>query len=327
MNPLTIRLEDFDHVWRTPIFFGMLFFILLLSWKFLRKLGPWMLAAWLYVVIYALYIVEFPGFPFGLYNTAFQATAGQTLVELLLIPTAILLTTSYTLKNILLCIVSFEIISVWARGYGLMGAPSFDTALIACFVPFCPVWLMGISIGTIVTHHGSTALLILLAQLLGFSIKEKGARIPLLLLIPVALAVAFAHQNNAWFDSVDRLDHYKRYMATWWDQNWFIRAFGFGPGSFIWLGMMKDNYKEPVFFQMHSDFLQIIFELGIIGFSTIAALTVKAYKSAAQSPQLISAIFGCVAFSLTYHPLRFFPSMIMVGFIMKEALYPQKHSA
>ncbi len=103
-----------------------------------------------------------------------------------------------------------------------------------------------------------------------------------------------------------------------------FRIAGVGPGSFMWCSLLIDKFKEPMFLQMHSDWLQLAFEEGIVGILLVIATVLIAVKRALSNKRVLMGIAGASVFALTYHPLRFFPSAIMLALIFSEALVIQK---
>ena len=326
MNPLTIQLDQ-DGLWRFGLFFGMLGCILFFI-NFYRKQIGWIPSiTWGYVLIWCLIRIEWPSFPFGGYNTAFVASAGQTFAEVLVIPAVFVALREKELKRFFYFLNGFMLLEsamVCIFGYGFMVGPSFDTALLAAFLPLASPAVRLISMAVILTHHGSTAILIIIAQQIAFYIKkEKKTCADLCVRLAgsaALIAIAYFHHHGPWFDGMERIQAYKRFMGFWWSRDISTNLFGTGPGSFIWLSMMIDKFKDPVFLQMHSDWLQVTFELGIIGVSLLILLALKTAKDSWSKPRILASSFGCVAFMFTYHPLRFMPSMIVFSFIFSLSI-------
>ncbi len=307
LSPFTIQIDG-GGIWHIVLFCGTALCALKLTWRY---------PLWSYVSVWALYLLEFPGNQFGQYHVAFMATAGQTLAEVLLIPMFVLSLTDEWADRLMKSfhwIILYSIICVWTQRDGFMIAPSFNTALIALYLPFADIPLALTSLVTIGTHHGSTALLILAAYLALFM------RVWSVFIIPVLLLVAYFHSNQAWFDSADRIEHWRRYMA-FWASDWKQIAIGSGPGTFMYLGMMLDEFKPPFFLAMHSDWLQCVFELGLVGLALIGWTIFKCLKRARRNPQVIAGILGCMAMACTYHGLRFFPSAILAALIFRKSLF------
>jgi len=285
--------------------------------KYFKRLGFFVSVFWAYVLISALYILEYPAVPYGQLNIAFMASAGQTLAECIIIPFCIMNLSKRTFISIFNVFICIELFLLWKNGYGLMVAPSFDTAVIACFMPFMWFILMPIALITILTHHGSTAIVILIAQIVAYTLKKK----PILLLaVPVLIGSAYLHTKGKFFDSMERIHTWQFFMQKWWAEGWKIRLFGFHPGSFMWISLLLNRDPTYIYLQLHNDWLQILFELGFIGLGLAIGVFVSAVVKVWNDPKLLAAVFGCGAFACTYHPLRFFPSMVLVTFIFWNAL-------
>lgn len=342
MNPLTLVLGV--DMWRLGLFYGMLICLILFIANKSKDIG-WIAASlWGYVLCSALIIIEYPAVRFGIYNTAFMASAGQTFAEVLLIPMVIIKVPQERMKfifKLFKLVIIFEIIAVWTHHNGLMIAPSFNTTLIALFIPFAGPILAITSIITILFHHGSTAMMVLLAQGLVYAYQYKRFRLPMIAIIPVIVGAAIYHSNGSMLDGSERLIVWKSLLHNWWvgasaiqlaqdghrevlmtyGGTWLSRLFGNGPGSFLWLSLLTEPTKR--FFHAHSEPVQIVLDLGIVGLTLVAATALKALKNVRGNVQLQAAIIGCVAACLTYHVLRFAPSAILIGFIFKQALKEQ----
>lgn len=307
---------DIGGIWRIVLFGGLLFSFAIFLDR-LRNDIPFRVALGLfYVVSRALFILEYPATPFGDEHTAFQATAGQTLAEVVLITVGVL-ATDRKIWNFVSCIVVVEIFAVWFFDHGgLMSWTSLSTAFIALALPFTawPIQIAGVA--TIAFHHGSTALLILAAQLVALALRKKVLR-PVLFFIPVLAVIAYAHSNGPILDGGERLFHYAKFM-TLWAQDWRTIVFGTGAGTFTWISLKVDNFKGDLFLQMHSDWLQIAFEYGLIGVGFALSIFWLATKKAWNNIQALCGAWGAAAFMITYHPLRHFPSAFVIALIVKE---------
>ena len=188
---------------------------------------------------------------------------------------------------------------------------SFDTALIALCLPMCPFWLLLAGIGTIVSHHGSTALVILAVQAL-FYCNEL--RIDFIV-APILMIPAWLFRTSLLAGMDDRIHAWWRYMHAWSHSPWTTITFGAGPGSFAWISMMVDEMKPPVFLYMHNDFLQILFEYGIVGLVLLILFLGMAMKRVPKALLLSIIVFG-----ITYSPLHFFPSEFLIGLIILEGI-------
>ena len=194
MNVLNTQI-DVMGLWRLGIFFGLSGIVLYFSREIEKIRGVGVVFA--YFAIYALFSGEFPALRYGELTTAFTATGAQSFIELFLIIIFIVsFKNQYLLKEIFKWFILAEIASVWIFKMGIMNQTSFDCALIAIFVPFAPIWMMILSFVTVLFHHGSTALLILLAQFATLVVQEEGAILPAMIATPILFFVARMHNTN-----------------------------------------------------------------------------------------------------------------------------------
>lgn len=319
-NPLLTQI-DLGGIWHIAIFAGLSLAIVkwLFDWKSLPVSARFL---WGYVLIFSLFVLEWPALHFGVYTAAYQVQAGQVFAEAVFTPLAAFIFFRMIRRGIIF-LAFFLCVCVWFNIPGLMLAGSFNSALAALTIPFIPWWAALVVIGTVLTHHASTALMVIAAQLFAFALKTKRARLPLALALPVLVGIAYLHQHGAWFDSTERLVHWKEYMSFWLKEPRWI-AIGVGPGSFIWTSAMIDHFSGPIFMQMHNDWLQILWELGAVGLGLVLWVFVSATRSAWDSVESLAGIFGCAAFGLTYHPTRFFPSALLVAWIFVRAFFSCK---
>lgn len=318
---LIMRVEPMG-VWRLSIFFGCFLILCFFAKKFAEKIG-WLIGiTWLYFATNALAATELPIYRYGDLSSPFTASGGQSLCEFLCITLGVALMNKKDLRiasDFMLVLIIVENILVWWKGYGLMGQTSFDCALIAACVPLAPLWLAVTSIITISLHHGSTAILISMAQLIAFLFKGK---LKYWYFIPASIGltvIARLHNVDFTLNATERLHTYKQFMTAWWDSGLLVRLFGTGSGSFMWISMVSSNFKAPLFLQLHSDWLQIIFEQGLVG----GALAVTAFgvviKRVSGDVKSLAAVLGVGAFAISYHPLRFMPSMLLFALIFLQA--------
>ncbi len=353
MSPLTTAI-DLMSIWRLGIYFGMSALIFLgleiyTGAKISRLIkatyqeSPWIFWAW--ILLGAVYQLEFPGLPFLDNNAAYSWAAGQTFAEALLIPLSVLLlpkkwrSKCAEILVVLTVIVELFLTSwnswiIWRHpelaniGYpvinGLMRGVSLDMVLLALLVPFTPWWLALLSILSIVTHHGTTALMVLGAEVFAWAFINLRLRYAIALPVvvtPILGALAYWHSNAPLLDGHERLAAWTRYFSFWWE-SWGFVAFGVGPGSFMFTAMQIDK-KPPIWFFMHSDFLQVPWELGVVGLALMLMAFARLVISARYDVKLLAAMFGLMAASLTYHPFRFFPGMLYAAFVF-VAIYEKE---
>ena len=293
-----------------------------------KKIGWAATGLWFYTLTYCLYLVEYPKLHFGLANTAYQASAGATFISVLLLGW-FAVNHPRIIKSALPYILLIECLLLSFGGDGLMSARSFDLAFLALCVPIAGLGLAIWSVVLILINHGATAQLILIAQLFAVALKYKRFRPYFLTGVIVLVTVAYLHSYGAYFDGGERLHKWRQMLSIWKSSGSYV-LFGVGPGTFTWQSMAADNWVQPsykYFLWMHSDWLQILFELGLVGFTLAVATFYRAVKLAWSKPRLLAAVFGAAAFGLTYYPLHFALSAVVVGMIFSWALSKTKVSS
>ncbi len=342
LNPLNAQIDP-GGPWRLAFFFGMLFLLMSLAWRSRKEIGVLIAAGWTYSLARALYLLEFPSFPFGDYNVAFISTAGQNFAELIVIPGTIFLLGDRgrrVLWDVFKYTILVENCLVWLKYPALMTVPiagSLDLALIAMFVPFAPWWLGALSVFTILLHHGATAQSVLAIQALVFLFYYFKTRYAVILASISTAAftlAAYVHtRGGSPFDSEGRLRMWRRAMLFWYhggfqpdavSSKWIL--IGVGPGSFMWTHFMMDGFQGEIFPWLHSDWLQVTWELGILGGGVLLAITLLAVWRSRKHPQTLAGVLGCAMCALSYHPLRYFPSALLVALVGFTALYGQKEN-
>ena len=329
ISPFTVPI-DIGRPWRLEFFFVLLTAFFTFIFPYRHRIGNAAIALWSFALLMALFLSEYPTIHFGQYERLFQVTSSWNVIEVFTIPLLALSFSRYTrwrVWSVLPFLLLFEIACVWLHREGLLVASSFSLAMIALVLPLMPNWFKIVALATIVTHHGSTALVILAAQILaGAALNRKYRKY--LLVLPILVLLSRYHQFRPHFDSAERLGIYKEFMSAWWSElvtrNPLVFFLGTGPGTFFWISLMRNDFAEPQWWWLHSDFLQILFELGAIGF-TLSLLTVwAAIKRNLDDSRMVSAIVGIVAFSLTYHPLRWAPTAFLVCLIFASAFQEEE---
>lgn len=328
LNPLTAEV-DIGGIWHTTIFIGLA--AISCAWVNMARMRygiGWAFAMlWAYALVSALWLFEYPGLPFAPFNTAFQATAGQTFAEILVIPMGVLsirntrrfrLIFSYATAAVML----LQIATVWAGWNGLLIATSFNLAFLAMMMPLASSWIQVLAAATILTHHGSTALAIMAAQAVGYAIHDRRWRWALAAAIPVLFVIALQHQDGpTLLDSGDRLQKWAKHIAFWRQTPWF-EVFGVGAGTYMWISMSLDNFKpDPLFFLvMHSDWLQILFAYGWVGLGLATIGYGRLLRANWSRGFNLSVLLGIGAFMATYSPLEWFPTAFWVALALRAML-------
>lgn len=123
------------------------------------------------------------------------------------------------------------------------------------------------------------------------------------------------------FTDGQRFKAYKLFMSMWWEKLPTIT--GTGPGTFIVLGpeiqiktkWLVDQTGENVstfFTFMHSDFLQVMFENGFIGFFLVVIIFLRSlYLSYRKNPATFSALLAYGGVAALNFPLRYFLTALL----------------
>lgn len=223
---------------------------------------------------------------------------------------------------------------------GLLGNPAMDGCLIACLVPF----LIGVpevpceehsprgNLGTriqwellvlpavaiCVTKSITAILALLLAGILIFGFHWQ---------ILSVLVLGGVLSWNLWpalWSSNGRLDLWYKVLWFW---NWKISLlWGAGPSSFFLYGphiqMMNGTPPSQLFIWTHNDWLQVLFEYGLLGLVLLLIVYFQMLYRAWQKKQdwLFSSIliYGFVA--LTQMPTRYFPTAFLGVFLIRLSL-------
>lgn len=307
---------DPNGVWRLSLFICLALTMAAFIWAMPKEITKVGKILWCYVLLYALTLFEYPKPFYGVLNRAFEASAGQTFAEALIFPLGALFFGRY-IKKALPYLVIVECFCLWKWNVGFMRAYSFDTAFIALCLPFVhPVlWIAGVL--TILRIHGSTALMMLAVQVVAFCILKR--RWGILTGITIAFGSFIFGYGHAFSGAEPRFEAWIRFMR-FWAHNKLTMAFGNGAGSFTWLSLIIDDFQTPAFLSMHSDWLQITFDTGIVGVSLAFIFAMQALWKVRRNSQLLPAVLGAVTFGMTYHPLRFAPSALVTALIFKLAL-------
>ncbi len=320
MNLFTMAIDP-KGIWGIATSIGLC--LLTLKWVFkdLPRIPLIVRCLWAYVICYCLILLQYPYPFFNGYSVLFQATAGQTLAFVLLLPMGVVsIDQSKPFEIFAGLSTIYSLLCIWMGWSGLFNAGSFNAAYAALCIPLLPIWTIILTVITIVIHHNGTALMIALTQA-SFFLAFKFGKKKFLPLLPLALAVVFPFRYG-WdlsnFMSPDeRLAHWITYLKLWSSSpSWVI--LGIGPGSFLYTSLLVNKNPNNIFFYMHNDWIQILFEYGVIGFALTVSSFGWALHKAKDRPRVISGIVGAAVFGMTYSPLRFFPSAVIVCYFFLE---------
>ena len=188
--------------------------------------------------------------------------------------------------------------------YWVLTNASLDASFIALMFPI--VWILGqkksvqiplsiFIVLAVVAAKSNTALLVLVIT--GISLFWEA-----LVLVPLsyfALGHKFAHSEG-------RIDNWKIMMGFWQDH--VNHLFGSGPGTYWILAQSIQAHKagDQVWGWMHNDFLQVLFEQGLIGLGSVLFLYFMMLWKSFKKPILLSMVIGYGVIAMTLYPIHLF---------------------
>jgi len=132
--------------------------------------------------------------------------------------------------------------------------------------------------------------------------------------------------NPMLFDDSWRVQFWKFFMGWWWDAANIWTGTGFS--SFLLYGPMvqltyKYNTENNLWIWLHSCWLQLIFELGAVGFVLGVVVFLEAVRRAYKQGrhELVAAIVTFGAVMVVQYPWRLAPLAIMGSLLLGMALY------
>lgn len=223
----------------------------------------------------------------------------------------------------------------------LLGAPTISSCFLAASITLVPRYALLLWIPGIIYFGGSTAKMILIAQGLLW-IYNRGWKKTFWFTTSFvgACAVNFVNQfREASFTS--RLEHWEMFWNFWFKVKFFVQGFGFGSMEWLgfliqrkihhqwhaplpWLSPLTGVSSSEYFREVHSDWYQILLELGFVGFVLSLVFFWRAFRHASvkvRYPLVAFAVWG-----LTYHPLHipfsaFFFLLVLRQIKPKETTY------
>lgn len=201
----------------------------------------------------------------------------------------------------------------WKRA-GFVGNASMNGSLVAITLPFALTsmggrkrWLFAITATVAVVLTGASVPVGVLALVMAVLLIAR-RYVPLLLILLSSLfSVAYAVQGNVLFNPSGRFGQWKILM-DWW--SWSASPwFGAGAGTSVVLmpyAQKLAGVKDGFYMWAHNDWLQILFEQGVVGFAAailavcgVIFLTVKK-----RDRTLLAALVGYAGMAVFNYPLH-----------------------
>lgn len=201
---------------------------------------------------------------------------------------------------------------------GLFSRPQSKRAMIATGFMGLVVLLSGSSTGAIIL---GVVTLFTAYKTLGVSTKlSKLIIASWAVLIPALLYKLLGEQL---LNPNGRVNAWAGMLGFFQEQPWPTLLFGTGIGTFEWLyptHQMAMGMRKTLFLWAHNEFIQVLFEHGIIGLSFLVVLVVKMLRLFRNHDSVFAAAIGMVIAMGTQAPFRYFPFQMLVFFFCADYL-------
>lgn len=328
----------FTDTWRTHQLFGLIITTIAFCWMIAKPMGKWYAIALCYSVISAIWLFQNPEEVWPGLMIRIDATSANAAFVMILISAVIAFAKKELLEIFLSGIVlavSMNCVSVIIFKHGMFHGSSMDNAAAALCLPFAfyvknkrwQEWTMiTIILTSIFVRHGTTALVMLFAmtfvQIFYAKKIKKGAILALsLAILGVGYVISYKYIMTLYGEisikslTSERYHNWAEGMTWWWSNaNLF---FGTGTGSYQWIGPAIHNQKTLIYIWMHNEYLQGIFEQGLVGLALFVTVYVIALRKSISQPWLFTTFIGLGIMSITQFPFRFFITQLMIVLLLR----------
>jgi hypothetical protein len=306
-------------------FFGLICFMLAFcfySWKQLKTpLSILMLYCLWSAIDLALnpFGGELSWVPPGLDEKTMYA-ATQTALMIVLMVSVSLRTPRFVFRLALGGWVIATVIRMWMVNIGFENGYSFTSAALICAMPIVYSFLWPFIIVTALKFAGATTIgclgIVILSLYWKTWWKYKWYCIPL----GIASVVAIDHylSGGGLRSSNGRMEAWGAFIDVWWEHmpHWL----GTGYGSWEWIGPFTNNPTNQAFQWVHNDFLQMMFEGGLLGLICLVYATAWVIGQVWKDRYTRSAALGFLVCMMTYYPLHFVSTLLLAIYICKVAI-------
>lgn len=286
-----------------------------------RRINIYVKAIWAYYLFLSLAVCYLPHTQ-SLFmkevQEAFMWNSCRNLLQLIVFPAIFLTMNRDNREHVYNLLIGFAIVDaifLMITKRGIIEANTFDATIIACLIPIClsrfskwyilvfkMVALILIIAAAIVIKSRTAGLVIGTIGLIYFFYYFKNMYLKIL----VALSTIFcAISYYPKLHEDPRIEMWQN-MLTWWYQRTNIWI-GTGPGGLEWIGLFIEPPKvfaQYRFVLMHNDWLQTMFETGIIGLILLVILYFYVAWKLRKRIDKLSAWFGIGAGMCFYYPMH-----------------------
>lgn len=277
------------------------------------------LLLWIYVALSGLYpafsvFYSANSYLMPIFLTASKLTAAQSLILTFLVPTFMLFTPRSMILALLKLVFLTEALGVLFTGHTIMfGWSSFSSVMLALSVfLFKPhlkrLDLLAVALIVIASayHLAITTLAIYVFIIVILILKHnKYFGLPLLGLCLIGYLLI---DPTEFLTGNGRYLMWSQYLEVWW--NSLPKVLGTGFGTWEWIGPQLKGKDFMGFSMLHNDFLQILFEGGIVGLVLFLWVLIEGFYKNRNLYFVLSIGSFCIAM-MTYFPLHVIPGQCL----------------
>lgn len=317
-------------IWRIQSVAGFTLLTLFFGYKILKKSNLNTALLFLYCSVSAIFLFQTNFNVYGALHPRIEASSANSFLRLIMLAALMLMTPKNKNDNLIRIVKTLSLIEsilVLTFGYGFMNAGSMSVTAIAITYPL--MWVAKnknktlnfiyyvTPIASIISLGGTTAYACLFASSLVWglyrrSIKEKLITLACTLIIPLTGALLIGKDV---LESYDRFQVWQIFM-NWFHANANIWT-GTGTGTFEWIGPAILDRTKGVYLFMHNEYLQVLFEQGVIGFALMILVMIQCVHLARKRPAILASIAALSVAMLTQFPFRFFFTQFVAVLLIK----------
>lgn len=327
-------------LWRYHQLIGLIVMSIGFAAIIARRFGPAAGCLLAYLFINSALMFQNPTETWDKLQVLIDSKAGIGFATLSILISSIAFLPSKTVQYVykaLIIFISFDALVVCFNGWGAFNAGSLDTSMIAVAIimllfrpqQFKSLWTLVLStvcLIALIWQKGSTAYFVLAGGLSSYFLARANlSRNPYLLLscipiISLIFGLGVFTTGDQFLNPWDRFVEWKRLFEWFWSNANLV--VGTGMGSFEVIGPVVQQAAgvKKVFLFMHNDWLQILFEFGILGAILTLWVCADALWRARKEPWLFATLCAFGIAMIPQFPLRFSASQILIVLLLRTAL-------
>lgn len=213
------------------------------------------------------------------------------------------------------------------KAWWVLSNGALDASFLALMIPTVLAWpitLIPILAAIILTKCNTAVIVIILMSLAYLLARKEWKMLGIFILADSISGFYLAkYFGTKFMDDSGRLNNWKLMMGYWKDHinHWL----GAGPGTYWAYSQWLQAHKvgDLVFPWMHNDWLQILFEQGIIGILAVGFLFFTMLRKSFDRPALFAMILGYGFIACTLYPLHLFMFQLL-GVVLIQKTFRDK---